>query len=408
MKKLLRLAARFVVMGVVAVATVTPVRAESDGNQSSDSGGKETWSDRISLYADFRGRIESFYFKDKVDRHRARYRFRFGMKTTLSDNVSFNARLATGAPHNSANQTLGSGPDFAVDEIFIDKAEITVRPFGKGLGPKGGDLAFIIGKMSNPFKGSTQGNDLIVWDRDTTPEGIAATWAISPATRWDLDTDLAYYTIDENSSAENVYMFGVQLDNVFAATEKLDLQVKGSYYRFDELDTDFFTRSRDSSDYGGNTSGLTSDKSLDFFDARGSATIKQSDKWPVTGWGQYMLNTSATAIADTAGVKLADPQDTGYSAGLEIGNKKKTVFLGVGYYWVEADALPSFLIDSDLFDGRTNGKGWAFYGARQVWKDTDIAVQVYVGEPADLDVAAIQEKSLAERTRFQGDIKIKF
>jgi hypothetical protein len=396
-------------LALVLITGVAPVAgSESDGNQSGGSE-KQKWSDRITFYADFRGRIESFYSADEVDRHRARYRLRFGFKTAISDNVSFNARLATGEFMNSANQTLGSGSDFDPDKIFVDKAEITIRPFGKGSGPRGGDLSFIIGKMSNPFKGSTQGKDLIIWDRDTTPEGIAATWAIEAASRWDLDTDLAYYVIDENEASENVFLFGLQLDNVFTPTDNLGLQVKGSYYRFDDLDAEFFERSRDQGDYGGNTDGLTTDKSLEFFDVRGSIGVSTSARWPLTAWGQYMINASAVEVVDPIDQSvLADKQDTGYSAGLELGNKKKSILLGAGYYWVQADALPSVLSDSDLFDGNTNGKGWAIYGSRQLWKDTDLAVQVYVGDVLDEDVAIVQDRTLAKRTRFQGDVKIKF
>jgi hypothetical protein len=106
----------------------------------------------------------------------------------------------------------------------------------------------------------------------------------------------------------------------------------------------------------------------------------------------------------------------GWGTGLELGDKKKFVRLGAAYFEIEADAVPVALFDSDLFDGPTNGKGWMFHGTRQIWKNTDFSVTVYVGEPLDNDVAAIQRSSLPgglglvvqDRVRANWDINIRY
>ena len=45
---------------------------------------KSDWMDRISFHGDFRGRVESFWIKNKRDRNRLRYRLRFGAKADIT------------------------------------------------------------------------------------------------------------------------------------------------------------------------------------------------------------------------------------------------------------------------------------------------------------------------------------
>ena len=79
---------------------------------------KGSWTDKVEVYGDFRGRHEYFnYDKDPDgtsaadDRTRLRYRVRLGVKAEINDYFSTNFRMASGTDHNSANQTVGGGGD---------------------------------------------------------------------------------------------------------------------------------------------------------------------------------------------------------------------------------------------------------------------------------------------------------
>jgi hypothetical protein len=65
--------------------------------------------------------------------------------------------------------------------------------------------------------------------------------------------------------------------------------------------------------------------------------------------------------------------------------------------------VPETLTDSDTLEGATNVKGWVFYGARQLWKNTDFAFTVYSSEMKDG-----AGPKFHNRIRGQWDIKVKF
>ena len=103
----------------------------------------------------------------------------------------------------------------------------------------------------------------------------------------------------------------------------------------------------------------------------------------------------------------------GWSAGLEIGDKKKYVMLGAGYFLIQANAGPARLIDSDLFDGRTNRKGWAIYGAKQILANTDLQFKLFLGEPLEDDITIdgtpyVDALEDSDRIRLQSDVIVKF
>ncbi|MCP5041901.1 MAG: hypothetical protein GY944_12805 [bacterium] len=357
------------------------------------------WYERIDFGGDFRARDEVLVIEGMKDRHRLRYRLRMGAKTEINDHVDVGFRLATGPDANSGNQTLGSGVDFDPDGIFIDRAYITIAPHGGEKPIFGDSLTATFGKSANPFKTKGIGPSLLIWDGDQMPEGAAFQWSASPRDCWETNFDAAYYVIDEEEidPSRDPAIMAFQLDNAVKVTDQIKLTTHVSYFGLRKLNDDFFTRVADR----GNTAGLTSNQHVDLIEFHGGTTWSGSEDWPVTVWGNVLLNLSADGIGE-------GKQNTAFGAGIEIGNKKTTARIGAAYFQIEADAVPGVLADSDVLDGLTNGESWMVYLTRQIFTNTDFQLVTYISEPLDDDVARLQDETLNDRVRIQTNVIVKF
>ena len=112
-----------------------------------------------------------------------------------------------------------------------------------------------------------------------------------------------------------------------------------------------------------------------------------------------IYNASATGTG-------VSKQNLGFGVGIEAGSKSAIAKLGLGYFEIEADAVPSTLGDSDIFDGLTNGKGFQAFVTRRLWKNTDFGLTAYFGKRLK-DVPA-QLRTPSKRIRIQTDITIQF
>lgn len=383
---------------------------------------ERSWLSRISLFGDFRGRVESFDFADRHNRTRLRYRLRLGAKVDVNDYADVEILLASGGISNSNNQSLGNGGgnDFGDDPLFIDKAVLKLTPFGKGDVPipTATDFTILFGKMGNPFN-SKIGKDLLLWDSDHTPEGIAASMAFAPSDWLDLDLDAAYFVNTENSGGKDEDMFAVQLDATTRWSETFTETTAVSFYRLNDLsfggglgsgdweDRNINRGGASGSAFFGNTDGVHRNGEVKLLDVRETLKFTGIENVPVLVYGRWIKNLSATSPRGNPLVDLHGPKDTAWSVGLEVGDKKKNLKIGAGYFYVEADAVPSSLIDSDLFDGHTNAKGWAFYATRQLWTNTDLAFTAFMGNDIDPYIA-VPNQSRYKRVRMQSDVKVKF
>ncbi len=132
--------------------------------------------------------------------------------------------------------------------------------------------------------------------------------------------------------------------------------------------------------------------------------FEQIEDWPILLYGQFAQNFDAESSAGAGG-----DQDTGWGAGIEIGDRKKLVLIGGGYYEVEANFAPAQFTDSDLFDGFTNRKGWLVWLGRELWPNTELNVTFYKDEPIEHGaVFAIPGAPSSERMRLQTDFLVKF
>ncbi|MDP6978645.1 MAG: putative porin [Myxococcota bacterium] len=372
---------------------------------SASAGDGESWYERISFKGDFRARDEVFIREGDKDRHRLRYRLRGGASTEVNDHIEVGFRLATGPDANSGNQSLGSGVnddesiDFDPDGVFIDKAYLTLKPHGTEKPMFGDSKSITFGKMSNPFKTKGIGPSQLIWDGDQNPEGVALQWGWSPCDCWDTNLDVAYFVIDENNldPSRDPAMFAVQFDNSVKVNDEISFKSHLTYNALRKLTGDVIGRGEGA----GNTEGLTSNNHIDLIEFHGGTTWAAHEDWPVTFWGNVVFNLSA----DGAG---AGKQNTAFGAGLTVGSKKALAEVGAGYFQVEADAVPGFLLDSDLFDGVTNGEGWRIHATRTIFKNTDFNVIAYIGDELDGDVADNLGSAAADRVRIQTNVQVKF
>ena len=385
---------------------------------------------KIQWSGDMRLRMENFWYdtpdcsglaincdpveNDQSNRARFRYRVRVGALAPINDYVDAGFRLASGEDDlRSTNQSAGrNNPDFDPDSIFIDQAYVTFKAPKDWLG-EGGSLKATGGKIANPFLWKNS-KDYMLWDNDINPEGGAILLALKPAEMWTLYGNTGYFILDENTSAKDPHVFGVQGGFGVTPTDTTELGARASWYEWQSLDGDFYQRGIDNtnlngsagstSQAGGNLPGGLSDGSK-FGAGELAAYFRYAgiEGWPIRVFGHYAQNFDAE---DTLG---ADEEDTGWGGGLEIGDPKKFVLLGAGYYELEANFWPSQFTDSDLFDGVTNRKGWTVYAARQVFTNTELNLTLFSSDAIEDDVPPFADSvQNSDRFRLQTDIVVKF
>ena len=211
--------------------------------------------------------------------------------------------------------------------------------------------------------------------------------------------------IRDRDPAKDPAVIAVQLDDKIEINDEITFNSHLSYQAFRKLDADFFDRvtDGDGSGYNGNTDSLSSNNHIDLIEFQGGTTLKLVDNWPITIWGNVVYNFSADSVGGGNG-----KQNLGYGVGVEAGDKKACARVGVAYYELEADAVPANLHDSDVFDGRSNGKSWQVYLKRQIFENTDFTIESFFSEPLDDDVVAFQEAAPNDRVRIRFDVTVKF
>jgi hypothetical protein len=372
---------------------------------------------KLKFSGDLRGRVDGIWYdaddsgSRKEDRRRIRYRLRLNAKATINDHAGVAILFGSGdLDSRSGNQTLGSPAHFGSNELDIRRAYLIVNPFAGGKLPnRDGKWVFHFGRVPVPFVWKN-GKDMMLFDNDINPAGLSTRFNAAMSDAAEFFANLGYFVIDENKSGDDPYLTGFQGGFNIKMSEKAKAGVRGSFYYMTNLDDDFIMTGMDGT--GGSTSGagniaevLTGDP--DGGDLQVVATqgyVKLQD-FPVTVFGGFSTNLSAE-VPDSLDVT---EEKVAYNFGIEGGDKKKNVRLGVGYYHIEANAFPSQFIDSDLFDGRTNRKGIMAYGSRQLRKGMDFNIKVFSSDVIENDMPIYEESVKgSKRVRLQVDLVHKF
>lgn len=377
---------------------------------------------KLEWFGDFRGRYEGFWYDrdnendNRKNRHRLRYRLRIGAKAEINDYIGAQFRLTSGNEHDSRNQTLGSGFDFDPDFIGIDQAFITLTPLpALGETVPGGSLAVRFGKVPNPFTWK-HGQDYI-WDGDITPEGVDLLFSASPLENFRLFANAGYYVISEQGTGGDPHLFALQGGTEIGISDTVSTGGRVSFYSFHSLDPAFVDRNADD---GNVRDGLAGDAAgehgAEVIESAAWLRIAHFDAWPILVYGGLAYNLDAE---ESDLFPEADSENLGWNLAMEIGDKKKWLMLGGGYWHWQANFFPARFVDSDLFDGITNREGWALYGVRQILPNTDLSFTLFYGsdEIEDFPGARIAGGALnpflesvrdAERIRLQTNLQVKF
>ncbi len=355
---------------------------------------------KILWTGDFRARLENFWFDEDAlgneadNRHRGRYRLRIGAVVPVNEWITAGFRLASGETDNrSTNRSLGVGDDFDRDTIAIDEAFLQFK-----LPIDIGSTSLVFGKQSNPFLWKN-GKDYLTWDPDYSLEGASLRWTMQPSSSLSLFGNAGYFLIDENGGAKDPHFFALQAGGQMQAADEIALGARATWYSYHSLNTAFFTRHNASGNVGLSDS---SDASLDQIELSAFARSTHSAQWPVLVHAHFTKNLDAASLLGEG------EQDTGWGVALEVGDAKQFALLGVGYYALEADFSPALYIDSDLTDGFTNREGWAFYGTRQVFANTELTLELFLSDALDESPLFATSIAGSERFRLRSDVVVKF
>jgi hypothetical protein len=162
------------------------------------------WVTSLKFYGDVRGRVDGIWTDNDAppatgprvshDRWRLRYRLRVGAVATMKNNLELGFRITSGEPAASGfDGNPISANTTATDNgskkfVYVDLA------YGKWT-PIQDDhwrISTTIGKMENPFTGST-----MVFDDDYTPEGVALQTAYTFNENHTLKINSSFFWLQE-------------------------------------------------------------------------------------------------------------------------------------------------------------------------------------------------------------------
>jgi hypothetical protein len=371
---------------------------------------------------DLRLRDEQFWYSNSAlgpdaanDNNRIRYRARFGFTKQITDYALVGVRLVSDTTdYRSTNVSAGENSDFNYDSVFFDRLYAQVQLPDPGIGLK---TQVTAGKMANPFIWKN-GMDKILWDDDIAPEGVSLTSTWSPNENAKLYATFGYYIELQNSSQVDPRVFAYQAGGSMKLPGAVEAGARVSYYDWNHLGADATTAARTGyfarSAANGNLANAF-DPDMRVIESSGYVTFAPLEEWPTTVWGTWAENLSADG-ATIAGV-FVGAEDQAYGFGVEAGDAKRLLRLGVAYNYVEANAVPAQYTDSDMFDGRTNRRGFAIYGFREVWTNTELRLTFWDGHPirttnsgggaGPFNISTTTD-SQADRLRMQADLNFKF
>jgi hypothetical protein len=353
------------------------------------------------------------------NRDRARLRARIGTEIMLGDGFNGGIRLATGDSNSptSTNQSLGgSGGNFSKYAVWLDRAFIS---YDAGPGD-GEELKFMLGRFDNPFM-STE----IMWDDDLGFDGLAVRGKVKINDSVGTFFTAGYfpvYNTDFNFASNQPAKFestdkwltGAQFGIDWKITTELTAKVGVSYYDYSKVqgklsspyipltssdagDTDstrpsFAQRGntymalRDidnttaANDFGNKYQyqyyGLASD--FRNFTVTGRVDYDHFDPVRISLLGELTKNVAFDS-GDIDGVAVNnrgpgtakkvgafEGGDTAWNIAFQVGNPALEKLwdwqAGVGYRYVESDAVVDAFTDSDFGGGGTNVQGFTLGG----------------------------------------------
>lgn len=352
--------------GVLSVREANELREEADKDFAkaySAKSGMPEFVSALKFNGDVRGRYESFYFENNgagsgVDRHRFRYRLRFGVTASLTDNFEVGFRLTSSEAANGG----GGGDPISGNSSFQDNASkkfiYVDLAYARWTALRTEDWlgSVTIGKMENPFALSD-----LVFDSDYTPEGAGVRLSYNLSGAQSLKFNGGAFVLDEiGGQSEDPYFFGgqVRLESTWdkhwsssvgvawlniANEQSLAGQIGSTVNPVPDQNRGntrlpFMT--------GTPVGALTNFLAYDFHPiiADVAVTYTLEEFW------QYKAPFPIRVAADFIHNPGAGSENSAWSAGITFGKagKKGLWELGYRYKYLEADAWYEELVDSDF------------------------------------------------------------
>lgn len=330
-----------------AVAAELPPAAPPSG---------ESWTDRISLSGDVRLRYDHIDREQGDDRNRNRIRARLGAKAALQDDLEVGFRLSTGQDGDpvSTNQTIGDGN--SRKDIYIDLAYFDWSPAD--------GLDLLGGKFRNPLR--QVGGHPLLWDSDWNPEGFAASYQ-----RGIFFGHALVSWLDGDSSGESTEaLVGAQAGVEIPLGDAISLLAGAGWFDVDTAGRGTFFG--DDTAFGGNS-----------FDPVTQAYLHDYEELELfTELGFSLAGLPATVFFDYVKNRAADRFDTGWAAGVTLGEARArgTWELGWAFQDLEADAVLALLTDSDFGGGGTDTRGHLLSGAYALGDRWSVGASWFINE----------------------------
>jgi polyhydroxyalkanoate synthesis regulator phasin len=343
------------------------------------------WLEKVHFKGDLRLRYQGDErdpdTKNRPHRSRGRIRLRFGIGVDINEQWKAGVRLASGgADARSTNQSFDDF--FSTKDWRLDRAYVQYTPikWAKLIG----------GKFGNPLY---RPKDLL-WDSDISPEGAAANLKYKPISNVELYFNPAFFVLDESSSTtQDPTMLAFQGGLKWTFHENMYFKFLPGYYKTRNLEGNAGNAGAHQA-FTNNSVDAAGNRIFDYgvWTVPGEVGFtKVSNIVPMVAvFGEY-----AQSDADDADkvVPTGDDENTAWIAGIKFGHAKVKKWLQwqfkYNYRYLERDAWPDFLPDSDFYGGDTNTKGHEFEFTFGINKNTTLGVDYYrskqINLPAGVD-----------------------
>lgn len=434
--------------GILTQKEAKDLREEADKGFTQayqSKSGMPDWVTSFRLNGDMRGRYDGIFVPDLepgnpglntgtvADRHRFRYRLRFGAVATLKDNFEVGFRL-TSSDAVSSGGGVGEGDPISGNTsfqnngskklIFVDQA------YARWTAVNTPDFMAVgtIGKMENPFVFSE-----MVFDSDYTPEGAALNLTYNLSDTHVLKFNGGGFMLDEiGANANDPYLLGAQLRWDATWTPKISSSLGASILSIVNAKEGLASGAVPDQNGGNERSGATAGPgnpialalqnaySTFVIDAGATYNLESfpfyTGVFPISIRGEYMENLAAP------------DRKQGYAMGVTFGKsgKKKTWDVSYKYKELQGDAWYEELVDSDfggfyqVADARyaigansyragTNLRGHMIRGQYSFYDSFTLGATVFMAEAIDTaGSAAVPATYDSQAIRLQVDAVWKF
>jgi polyhydroxyalkanoate synthesis regulator phasin len=352
---------------------------------------------------------------DSQQRDRMRYRFRAGLTGKLLNDWSFGFRLETATGSRSSNVTMGDDATASTSPFAKTNDGVYVGQIWAGWTPNS-NVNVIVGRMPNPLVST-----LMVWDGDINPEGFAEQLKFRTG-NIEYSANLAQFLYATNGNQRQYGTTANTYDNwMFAWQTGVKYYIEGatnfvqvnptlySYYHTNKLAE---TNAPFKNFYAaGNNTGIND---LLVFD------VPFEYDWvmrgtPMRAFGDVAINLEGDDRAKHYSA-TASSDSTAYQLGVQYGkavNKGEWDFR-VAWQSTGAFALDNNLVDSDLFDSRTNMEGVFISGNYALGAATQLTLTYADSKRKNDQLPALgsgdvgTNNNLDKYRLFQADLNVKF